>query len=234
MELLQWWNLPFMLSLALGVLYLVPMALGGHHDGGDADTDADLHDVGIAHHDIDHDADHDISHDADHDVGAIAKAFSIVGVGKVPLSMILISLFFLWGFIGVASNTLFAEMMRPEVFFWPSFALASVGSVFFTRLIARGLARIMPTFESYAVSPRQLIGKTADVRYAITDCSGTATLYDEYKNFREVSCRVRDGEEPIAQGKVVLMEYDQADHVYVVRPDPAALLDATDHIRQLP
>ena len=92
----------------------------------------------------------------------------------------------------------------------------------------------MPPFESYTASPRQLVGKTANVHYAITDCSGTATLYDEYKNFREVSCRVRDGEEPITRGKVVLMEYDQAKQVYAVRPDPTALLDTRDHVRQLP
>src|SRR5438309_3909871 len=115
--ILGWWNLIFLVRFGLALAYLGVYTLSGWTFG-DADVDADAHvdadvdvhidaDVG-AHVDVDHDIDHDVDHDADHDTQAetpgsaqpssILIALSWIGLGKVPVSILLMVLAMTWGF----------------------------------------------------------------------------------------------------------------------------------------
>lgn len=230
MELLEWWNLIFVLPFLGALFYLLLQAsglLGVEHAGG-ADADADVAaDLG-AGVDADLDAAHGVEHPHilyDHggdDVSGIAKAFSFLGVGKVPLSFILMSFCFLWGFAGWASNEILQPVLRtPVLFVWISIAVALVASLSLTRLLVRGLVRITPATESYDVGPLELVGRVAKVIYPVTPRSGTARLRDDFGNLLDLACRVAPGEPEVPAGKsVVLLSYDPEKGIFHVQADP--------------
>lgn len=226
MELLQWYNLVFILPFVTAVGYLVLLATGSVAVGhGDVDADVDM-DADIDH-DVDHGIEHTVGHGyGDHEAGLAAKALSFLGFGRVPLSIILMSFCFIWGFTGWAANTVLGGILWfPILFFWPSLGVALVISVTLTSSLARGLSRIMPATETYAVSRRELVGKVATVRYPITAESGTATLHDHYGTFKEVQCRVNPDEPTIPEGsQVVLLRFDEEQEAFLIRQDPLGTL----------
>ena len=63
----------------------------------------------------------------------------------------------------------------------------------------------MPSTESYGASSSELIGRIADVRYALTETSGTVQLYNQYGSIYEVPARVMPGELPIPAGERVVL-----------------------------
>jgi hypothetical protein len=111
--LLHWWNLIFLLPFGLALMYLALYTLSGVTFGdGDLDHSFDAdHDLGAdAGHDLE--ADHDM--DADHDPGndgpasghasGPLAALSWLGVGRVPLSILLMVLLLTWGVVGFVAN----------------------------------------------------------------------------------------------------------------------------------
>lgn len=221
MTLLQWWNLVFLLPAAAALLYLLLMALGAAPmEGHDADIDLDL----------DNDVDTHIGHagfDGDgHGHGGFDPfrgALSLIGVGRIPLSLVLMSFAFLWGFFGWAGNQLFGTLLRaPALFIWPSLVLAFVASSVLTRFLAVGLGRLMPATESYGAAAQELVGRLADVRYPLTETSGTVQLYDRHGTLHEVPARVLPGEDAIPVGvKVVLWRYNEPAAAYLAVADEA-------------
>src|SRR5690348_1949992 len=114
--LVNWWNLIFVLPFGLALLYLGLYTVSGvtfgesdldaDHDfdaGADVDADVDADaDADVDHDidsDVDADADSDADADADHDADTDAEhetqfspalaVMSWLGVGKVPLSIVL-------------------------------------------------------------------------------------------------------------------------------------------------
>ena len=114
--LLHWWNLIFLLPFGLALLYLGLYTLSGitfgdadidHGFDADHDLSAD-HDMGAdAGHDLDADQDMDAGHDAapaaGHASGPLAP-LSWLGVGRVPLSILLMVLLLTWGVVGFVAN----------------------------------------------------------------------------------------------------------------------------------
>lgn len=224
MELLQWWNLIFLLPAFAALLYLLLLALGAlpaEGDHGDVDLEPGLHvEVHGAHIEIHpNDLPDDIGHESDTD--PFRGVLSLIGVGRIPLSLVLMSFLFLWGFIGWTANQLFASVLpAPALFIWPSLAVALVGAGLATRFLAMGLGRVMPRTESYGASSSDLVGRIADVRYALTETNGTVQLYDGYGTMYEVPARVLPGEAPIPSGeRVVLWRYDPAGGNYFAVQD---------------
>lgn len=225
----QWWYLIFELPFIAALIFLLLQAVGAIHAERDAtfDTghDVDLdHGVEIDAHDLGHDADlghdHDVG-DAAHPHSILLHGLSILGVGKIPISLVMMSFCFIFGFSGWASNQLLSAVFPPSLFVWLSLAIALVSSVALTRLIAEGLSKLVPTTESYGSSPLQLLGKTATARYGISGTSGSACLYDEYGNFTEVPCVTVEGEEPITDGEsIVLARYDLERRIFLVCRNP--------------
>lgn len=246
MQLLEWWNLIFELPFLVSFLTVLAMATGmmpaGDGDGGDAGHDLNLdHDIG---HDLGHDVGHDMGHDAGHDVGhdvshetgehgdhsageanhqgglTLLRIPTLLGIGKVPMALILMSLSVVWGFIGWTSNQLLSYVVSPVVFVPISILLALVCAFVFTRYVALFFARLIPSVESYSVTDERLLGKTGEARYAISEAFGEALVRDRYGQLHQVSCRTLPGNETIPSGsKVVLYQYD-SDHdlFYAVTP----------------
>ncbi len=210
MELLKWWNLIFLLPAAAAVLYVLLLAVGALPF-----DDMGLHFDAHAGH-----VDHDLP--GDHDL------LGILGVGRVPISVVLISFSLLWGVIGwFAMRALSTIWPEPGVFIWPSLLIALVGAGGLTRVMSRLLGRIMPGTESYGAGARELIGRMAETRYPISATGGSVQVYDQHGTMHEVPARVLTGEAMIPAGtRVVLWRYDDAAGSYLVAQDDA--LDGVD------
>jgi hypothetical protein len=223
-NLLHWWNLVFLLPAVAALLYLLLMALGAApsegHDAhleldGDGDVDAGAH-VGAGD---------------GHDGGDPTQSvLSLIGVGRIPLSLVLMSFAFLWGFFGWVGNLVFGAMLpSPALFIWPSLLLALVGAALLTRFLAFGLGRLLPATESYGAGARELVGRIADVRYPLTETSGTVQLYDKFGSLHEVAARVPPGEAAIPAGaKVVLWRWSEPAGAYFAVQDE--VFDGTEAV----
>jgi hypothetical protein len=114
---------------------------------GDADMDHDL-DVATGS-DLDHDVDvhteapsgleHEmhIGHtDGDHDDSMLLRSLSVLGFGKVPVSVLMTCLMVIFGTTGLICNGLFESVLpwkwAPTLYFWPSLAAAVVVAISLT------------------------------------------------------------------------------------------------------
>jgi membrane protein implicated in regulation of membrane protease activity len=199
-ELLEWWNLIFLLPALAAVLYVLLLAVGA----------APVDDAGF-------DFDADVEGDGGHDL------LSVLGLGRVPLSLILVSFCMLWGIIGWFAVGAFSTIWpQPGTFIWPSLVAALLGAALLTRLMTNVLGRIMPRTESYGAGARELVGRLAEARYAITATGGTVQVYDQHGSLHEVPARVLPGEAPIPAGaRVILFRYDDVAGSYLVTQDDA-------------
>lgn len=206
MDLLQWQNLMFLLPLLLAVLYLLVLGLGGDGHGHDAGVH---HDVGV-HHDAAGHHDHDAEHDAGH--GTVAKALSAFGVGKVPLSVLIVTMLVLWGGAGLMCSQSFGIAgVRTSAL------IAGLAVLCGTPLIAAVVGRFITT-KSFHVHRRALVGSKATAIYGISADSGEARLTDSSGNLRDVAVRVMPGAADITEGaEIVLVRYDDQKEVFLVQ-----------------
>jgi hypothetical protein len=223
MDLLAWWNLIFLLPALAALLYLLLLASGAVPDDdveADADVDADL-DTEVDT-DVEHGIEHSLGGQQDHQAPGVADLLGFIGFGRVPLSILVMSLCFLWGFAGWAANRVIDDLLgSPARFFWLAIPVAAVTAIGGTRYLARGLARIMPATESYGVSQRDLVGRLARVRDTVTEHHGRAQLFDDRGTLHEVPCRIRAGEAAVPQRtEVLLLSFDRDKGVYYVLADP--------------
>jgi membrane protein implicated in regulation of membrane protease activity len=224
--LMQWWNLIFVVPFGLALLYLGVYATSGFTFG-DADADA-----GVNGPDMDADAEFAVDADADgadidaHDchVPLHIAAMSWIGIGRVPLSLVLMVLLLTWGFFGFATSY-YLERNRPGFTMTPavSIAAAAVGSLLATALASRAVARWLPTSETYAARRHDLLGRSGEAIYQIDQQSGVVSLRDENNDLFQVPCRVHGDRAPIAKGSHVrLIAYNGREKAfYVTEHDPA-------------
>ncbi|MFH1985400.1 MAG: hypothetical protein ABIL58_26485 [Pseudomonadota bacterium] len=214
-ELLQWWNLIFILPFIGALFYILLLCTGTVAADHDADFNVDMDQDADLSADMDHST--GIEHLHDVDPGMLARALSFLGIGRVPLSIILISVCFLWGFTGFASNTLLKPVLPAFLFVWVSIAMALMVSVFCTRLLAALLSRIMPATETYAVSIEQLTGKWAEAITTIDETFGQALVHDDAGALHTVQCLVHAGESNISRGtQVILLFFDKNRRAFFV------------------
>lgn len=197
-ELLEWWNLIFLLPAVIAVLYILLLAFGG----------LPLHDVGL-HVDVHDGGDHDL--------------LDLLGLGRVPLSLILISFCLFWGLFGWFSvKALSAIWPEPRVFFWPALLIALLGAGGMTRLMAAVVGRLIPRSTYESTGARDLVGRLAETRYAVSAAAGTVQVYDRHGTLHEVPARVLPGESPIPAGvRVILWRYDDTAGLYLVTQEDA-------------
>jgi membrane protein implicated in regulation of membrane protease activity len=239
-----WWNLVFIAPFLLALVYLGVYAVSGLTFGdADADTNTDFdHDADVDHDidadadaDMDADADADADVDADHDIDAdadadtdsesgggssILAALSWLGVGRVPLSIILMVLLLSWGAIGFAVNVIcqpqVSQAWRAALFALP---LALIGSIAVTAGVSALIVRYVPLHESSARRRHELLGCVGEAVFAINESSGVVTVRDEDGNLFQVSSRVAQDATPIPKGaRVKLVSYRAAGHVFTAQP----------------
>ena len=199
MQFIYWWNLVFELPFLASVLYILVQASGlvGDHD-----------------HDFDHDTDHDfdqgIEHTsgqelAHHETGGFVRALEFLGVGRVPLSIVLMLLFGIFGATGFLINLVLESWgIPPAIFFWVSLTASCFTSLTLTRSAGLTLARIMPKYESYSISSvKELLGDEGEAATPITGSYGTALVHDQFGNIHQVRCQIEAGHDSIPIGSRV-------------------------------
>ena len=225
-QLIEWWNLPFTLPFALALIYLV-LTASGMVDTGQAEDGADGAD-GADHADGTHDADDADGADAPEPSGGSgARLLGLLGVGRVPLAIVIQVFFLVWGFAGWAATTLLRPLIgEPLVFFWPALLIAAVCATFATSALARPLARWLPSTESHAPTKHELAGKIGTVVFPVTAEAGTVHVRDERGNVHQIACRLEpdhDGAHPGGgvvpkEAEVIVVSYDDSTGRYFVVP----------------
>ena len=178
----------------------------------DVDVDAGVdidHDVDV-HVDVDHDVDLDHDVHLDHDLHAelslLEEALSFFGIGKVPLSVILMTFLITFAIVGWAVNTVLKDVViTPLIFFPISCASAIFCGLAGTKVLASTLGRYLKPVETAAVRRASLVGRIATARLPVTDSFGQATVEDQYGTRHKVVCKVPEGAEPVPRGQSVLL-----------------------------
>lgn len=197
-------NLPFLAALGCGVLLaLFQILSGAGQQQADAEADADL--------------------DADADVDAHAPAASGgvlggLGVGKVPLTLVLMALLVGFGSIGLLANGL----IRLIAGGYPEFAfpLVLIGSILLalplTARISAAIARLAPR-SSTAINLDQLVGRAGLVVHSVSRTYGRVQVRDMHGSVHTVFAVVEQDEPLPEQTEVALVAYDPAQRQFVVR-----------------
>ncbi|WP_428939998.1 hypothetical protein [Fontivita pretiosa] len=241
--LLGWWNLVFLVPFALALLYLGVYTLSGWTFGdadadmdsdvdSDLDADADMDaDADVdAHADVDAEADHDLPH-AEHDVetdgsalgSALWAGLSFLGVGQVPLSIVMMILLLTWGGIGFATNQLAREHVGQS---WHvamySLPLAAIASLLITSGTSRAINRFMPLNLSTAKRRHELLGSGGEVILPVDSKFGLVSVRDESGDLYQVPCRLECGDDEhrvIPKGaRVKLVAYSAKESLFYVLP----------------
>ncbi len=189
----------------------------------DQDVEAEaVHEVEGAHH---LGAEHEV-HDfaADHEPSLLLRALSVLGFGKVPVSILMTCLMVIFGTTGLIANGLFESVLpwswAPAVYVWPSLALAMLTSVSLTGTVASSLHRLMPTKETYAVTEEELVGQVGVAVHGISEGRrGDVNVKDTGGTLHQVMGRTMDG--TIAKStEVLLVRYHREEDYYDVAASP--------------
>ncbi len=184
-------QLVFYLPIALGALLALAAVLG-------------VMDVSV---DVELDADADADHDADGEHGA--GALDLLGVGRAPLGVLVMSACFLFGLSGLAAEVLGAPA-------WVAALVATAVSLVGTGLIARVFGRLVPTKETYASRKTDLLGRVGTAELAVDARFGVAHVTDAGGARIQIRCRTLD-DTPIPRGEpLVVADYDDESDMFLV------------------
>lgn len=193
-EILQWYNLVFLLPIFATILFV----------GGVA--------VGVADFDMDVDVEIDA---ADVEMGFIARALSVFGVGKVPISLFLIMFMPVFGLVGLVSNRLL-EALPPGTSFPVSLLGAGLTGFFAARAGGAVFTRVFRKKSLPALGGRDLVGcqgflvTNADTRF------GKASIATPYNDLVNVLVRTADGTTMARGEPVVLVDYNRRRGFYLI------------------
>ena len=209
------YNVWFTAPLAIVFLLALFRLATGAMDFGDVDADVDMD----ADMDIDADADVDADMDADTDSQgtSFGDVFGFLNVGRVPLMIVLMSLFVTWGISGLIANALLNVPENPH-WVWISCIIALFCCFLGTRYISIGLSKLFPESEK-AISDVQLLGLSGRVVSGqITTTFGTARVRVPDGPELTVSCRAKSDEvTPVKGDTVILINYDRTKRIFDVK-----------------
>ncbi|MCP4247102.1 MAG: YqiJ family protein [bacterium] len=202
--------------------------------GLDHDVDLDVdHDIDVdVDHDVDLDHDVDVDHDADVHLDHTAEAAAtsgvslddilyFFGIGRVPLSILLMSFGYAFGVVGWLLNTVLAGAdgdVGP--LFSASLGGAMVAGLLSMRLVSSTIGRVLPTQNVSGFSRRQLVGLRGTVGLPVDEQGGRVTVTDAEGTFHQLRCRSVPGGKPLPKGtKVIIVKYLAEDDLFYVAPD---------------
>lgn len=216
-----WYNVIFLVPLFMVFLFAilqlvgVGMELGGSDLGLEIDTDVDL-EVG-ADTDVDVvDAGVDGSSG---DVSFFTTILGFLNVGKVPLMVLLMTLFASWGLTGLICNRILGYKLLNAIPIISSVSagIAFIVGIFSVKYLSLLVVMIFPESEK-AVTHYDLVGKPAIVTTGrVTTAFGKARVALDSGARMQVTCRIREGDEEPSRGEeVLLVDYDPATMTFEV------------------
>lgn len=207
--LFTWYNIPFLVSLGLSLLFALLQLVGGF---GDSDSDVDV--------DADVDIDADVDADVDADGDFFGDALGLLGIGKVPVMLVLMSFLAVFGLSGLLINATISQAFSG--YSGLGFAAAALGSLFLavilTGRISRGFARLAPD-TSLAVGFEQLVGRIGTVSSPqVSETYGRVTVRDQHGGTHTVYAVLNSGDPVPERSEVALLSYDEAKRCFIVKP----------------
>jgi membrane protein implicated in regulation of membrane protease activity len=211
--LIAGYNIPFLVALGCSVLLALLQIFAGF---GESDGDAN---------DTPADADADADHDAAHSAGAPqasagAGALAWLGVGKVPLTMVLITFLGSFGALGLLANVAIAGALSgyPGIALFPVLIGSLILALPFTARFSGLLARLAPS-STTAVRLEQLVGRVGVVVSPTASATyGRVQVRDIHGSVHTVYAVV-DGDPPLPERtEVALVKYDTRERRFLVRP----------------
>jgi hypothetical protein len=178
--LFHWYNLPFTMALATGIVLALLQLFGGF-----GDNDAEVEAAPAADLAVDGDLEADAPAGSGGSLAAHGGPLAALGVGRVPLVLIIMALLSSLGALGLFANSLLSALAAPYpgLAFVPVFLLAAIGALPLTRVISGGLARMAPR-TSTAVNNEDLIG-----RAGVVVSAGVSQTYGRARPPRHVAHR---------------------------------------------
>jgi membrane protein implicated in regulation of membrane protease activity len=167
-------------------------------------------------------ADHAAEHDGD---SHLANAFDWLNTGRVPLLVLIMLALGAFAILGFAIQAVARALLMPLPALAAS-ALAIVVAVPVVRSASRVIARLVPRDETYAVTPEDLVGRTAEVTLGPLDdgIPGRVKLRDAYGNWHFPRARGAKGQPPMALGSTVLLVAWEKT-AFIAIPAPSDLTD---------
>lgn len=190
--------------------------VGHGHVDGHAGAHAHASDAHGAHGGHNGHGHHEHSH-ASHD-NAPSRIIMLLGIGQVPITLLIGVFLLCWGAFGLLANQLFGILHYPGIYIWPSLALTFVVSSAITRSMAAIVGRLLPGEETYGVTRFQLVGSLGKTVYPTTEVTGTVDIKDQSGTVHRVQAKVEPGKEDIPGGSdVIIVDFDEDDKRFVVR-----------------
>jgi membrane protein implicated in regulation of membrane protease activity len=164
--------------------------------------------------------------DADADAGHL---LGWLGVGEVPLLMLLVVLLAWFGTVGLGLQQAIGPISP-----WIASGAAFAAALPLTGFTARGLARIMPRDETTAVSLDTLVGKRATVTVGVArrGSPAQARVRDVHGQVHYVMIEPCGDSEAVATGETVLLVRREG-NIFIGLGDGDALLPRLDERPQL-
>lgn len=190
-----WYVLPFVFALTLAtMLFVVEIIFGGLSDFGlDFDADGDL--------DFDLDFDSDFELDMPH-------LLSWLGLGKVPVSILLELTLFFFGAMGLFIMSIVPNPLGLVI----ALPVSLIFTVQATHFLAIKISNIMPQHSTTSKHPSQLIGEVGSSLSTVEDSFGQVSVNGAVVNARTTGSTISRGTE------VVLVSYDDERRHYIVEP----------------
>ena len=146
--------------------------------------------------------------EADGDVGGDAgELLGWLGVGRIPLLMVIVVLLALFGLVGITVQQLADALIGRPLSPWVAAPAAFVAALPLTGLGARGLARILPGDETTAIPLDDLVGRRATivVGTASQGCPARAGVRDRHGQMHYVMVEPTDERQNVGEGGTVLL-----------------------------
>jgi len=219
--LTSWANAPFAIAAGVAVAFVLLQVTGVL--GLLAGDSSDAH--GGVDHEVDHDVDaggeHDVDHDADADGdhasqgyarGLGAAGLALLGVGRVPLSLIWQAYALVFAIAGFTVNLKYLGGASPPPLVslvW-SVPFALVAGYFAVAAMARVLGPVLSSKEHEATSRAQLVGQIGVVISSrVDDVFGEVRIRDKTGHDVRVMCRLSPGATPVGErARVVVVDYE--------------------------
>lgn len=195
----NWYNLPFLIALGCSAILMVVQIIGG---SGDHDHDAD----------VDVDADGDLFGDL----------LSVLGIGRVPLMIVVMALLMTFGLLGLLMNalvgTLFSFATYPTWLFLVVLLVVVVLTVPISGRLSRGIGALAPD-NSTIITFEQLVGRMGVVvSTSVSPTYGRVQVRDNH-GFIHTVFAISQNETIIPEhSEVALLNYDAARRCFTVQP----------------
>ena len=197
MTLLEPHNMPFAAALAI-MLVLAIVQMIGVADFGDADVDLDMDGEGMP------------------DVGMFDGLLTLLGIGRVPLTIWLALFLFLFAGIGLSIQELAQSLTGGPLYSWLAALIAGVAALPVTGIFARPLGRILPKDHTTAVSTESLVGRRATISIGVARAGSPARarVKDIHGQTHRVMVEPHEAASELHEGDEVLLVRREGNQFY--------------------